>query len=151
MKTIRLSTIALLAFSALFFSACKKDKNKEEEKKEPTKSELLQANIWMITSVKTGGFEIISFLEECQKDNTVDFKPNDVLVLDEGELKCDDNDPQTSEGEWKLINDSKLYLSFELLGNPYSDTAKLVSVSNSKLVIRAKLDNMDSDVTFTKK
>lgn len=153
MKTLRLTLITSLTFCALFFTSCKKDEIKEEDKKEPTKSELIQANIWMITSLKTGGFDVWNtpFVEICQKDNTMDFQTNDRLIVDEGEVKCSDDDPQTTQGEWKIIGDTKLYLNILLLGSPFNDTADIVSISDTKLVIKANLMDLDGEVTFSKK
>jgi hypothetical protein len=140
---------------ALLFSvvACKKDDGKiEEPKKEPTQSELIMSNVWKITSFKAGDFDIWNtpFVETCQKDNTLEFKSNDILLVDDGPLKCSEDDPQVVEGKWAIPAKDKLFLEINLLGLPYSDTAAIISLSPTTMVVSALVNNLAGQITFSK-
>lgn len=150
MKTTALRSIAI-ALLVLVVS-CKKDDKLEEPKKEPTQKELIMGKSWKITAFKAGDFDIWNtpFVEACQKDNTLEFKDNDLLLVDDGPLKCSEDDPQTVDGKWNLAEKDKLFLEINLLSFPYSDTATIISLTADKMVVSAIVNNLAGEITFSK-
>ncbi len=49
-----------------------------------------------------GGSDIDGWadIDDCEKDNTFDFRAGGVLALDESSLKCDEDDPQQGTGSY---------------------------------------------------
>ncbi|MCO6495135.1 MAG: hypothetical protein J5I91_05580 [Bacteroidetes bacterium] len=158
MKKITLPLILISAFtiSTFYLTSCKKDK-KEEEKKEtpkpPTNEELVMANTWKITKFMSQGIDVwnnnvFPIFESCQKDNTYQFQKDNLLLIDEGETKCDSADAQTMEGAWYMVGKDKMFIDVVFL----SDTADIISVSKSQLVLKANVESfgVEGEITFNK-
>jgi hypothetical protein len=108
MKTFKF-TLALLCISCIM-SSCKKDDD-------PTKTDLLTSKDWKTTALTidpavdmngdgTADTDMLSLYEDCQKDDLVRFGTDKTVTNDEGETKCDPDDPQTSSGgTWSFNSD----------------------------------------------
>lgn len=106
MKKLLCSSTTILII--LFFAACSK---KDSNNKPPTKIDFLTTGNWKLTAVMAdedgdGTYETNSFaeFESCYTDNTLTFKTNGKLQLDEGTSKCAASDPQSMETDWQLTN-----------------------------------------------
>ena len=103
----------------LEFTACRKD----DESNTKTKSDFLIEGNWVITNltvepgIDMGGGVLVTdvypYLEDCQKDDIMDFQSGGDVVIDEGPTKCDPDDPQTTDrGSWMLMdNNTKLRIT----------------------------------------
>jgi hypothetical protein len=104
MKKIFIKTIfALSLFSILLLASCAKEE--EEPKKNLSEWELINLAPWLMTSaivdpgIDFDGVIITDFftqLDACQRDNTKKYDGRWVRY-DEGQTKCDPNDPQTED------------------------------------------------------
>jgi hypothetical protein len=154
MKTsFKLFPLCIIACAIVFLvTSCKKDekkKTKEEEPEPPTRTELLMNGEWTITNATTGSLPVWNtpLVDPCYRDNIYTFKTNDTLSVDEGPLKCDEDGEQVLNGVWKLIDDERLYLSAFFL----QDTAEIVSISESTIILNSNFMSFDAQITFTKK
>lgn len=158
MKRTILSTllISVFALSAIFITSCKKDKkdeDKKEEPKPPTNKELVMSNTWKVTKVMSQGIDvwnssILPIFQPCQKDNTYQFQADDLLLIDEGETKCNDADAQTQQGAWMMVGKDRMFIDVIFL----TDTAEIVSISKTQLVLKANIESfgVDGDIYFDK-
>ena len=104
--------IAAAALCMLAVASCKKGDDN------PSQRDRLTTGKWRLTAgtvtYNLGGIsqtqDIYSSLEPCEKDNLAIFKTDDTAVTDEGETKCNANDPQQeTAGPWTLYeNDTRL-------------------------------------------
>ncbi len=101
----------LLKFSffaiTLVLGSCGKN-----DTKAPTRTELLASATWKYDNAgldinKDGIAETPlppGYVGDCDKDNTLTFKSDGTGTLDEGPLKCDAGNPQTSPFTWSFKN-----------------------------------------------
>lgn len=142
----------LFTFCAVLFSGCKKDEDEKvkETKEEPDliaqNQQILTSQSWKITNLVTGGFSIWNtpLIEPCFKDNLYTFNEDHTLEVDEGELKCNETDPQTFMGEWKLIDEQNIYVNALI----FSDTSKIIEISSSQIIIDGTFMEQNAVVTF---
>lgn len=130
---------------ALSFSACKKDDKKTSA------TDFLTSGNWKIVSdqEKIGPADWVEYIgnyDACELDNFYKFNTDNTGVYDEGATKCDPGDLQTFPITWELLNSgTQLKISYGL----YSDTAALVSVNATNLVIQSS-DEDNGVVTLNK-
>lgn len=129
MKKLILFTL-LTSIIAISFS-CSKDDNGTPQK---TKTELLTTGTWKFSSATSGGIDVSSFLQSCQKDNIYTFATGGTGTVDEGPTKCNSGDPQTSPFTWAwLSNETMLQLSTTLFSGAGGDVT-LISLTETELV-----------------
>ena len=160
MKKILSATLAL-CFSIIILSACKKDKDQAQ----PQDVEALLLNkSWKLTAFTVDPAidfgngatnDVLSYWDDCEKDDLFIFKPNGVFIIDEGATKCDPGDPQQSTGTWSYNKTSKL-LTY-CIGTPgfcygYSGTITEINDTQFKATSSESINNTTYDykVTFTK-
>ena len=102
-------TISVLAFS-MVLTSCSKDDNDSPQVVAKTKIELITSAPWTLTKAVyspdyNGVTDVYQFMEDCDKDNTMKFNTDKTVVLDEGAVKCDADDPQTENGTWAFSSD----------------------------------------------
>lgn len=124
MKKLIITTAAI--FSMLAFFSCKKS-----DKIFPANMpDVLLNKNWKLTSFKAkinNGVEmdVLSFWDDCEKDDLYIFKPEGHLTLDEGASKCDLGSAQMSSGgTWTYNNNSKMlsYNTINSMGDHYEWT-----------------------------
>jgi hypothetical protein len=106
-RKIILFTICSIFFQA-FFISCKKDKTSAA----PTKAQLITAKSWYFSAASidqnndgVGDTSIPpSVLLACYTDNFLTFSANGTGVSDEGALKCNTSNPQTTNFTWSFTN-----------------------------------------------
>lgn len=123
----------ILLFTILSLSSCETDN--EEVLPTNTTSDILKAHSWKISSSTKNG---VNNLKDCEKDNTFDFKENNVLSLNPGTNKCDKDETSTTE-IYALSTDQKT-LTFD------GDAWTITSITTDKLV----LSSNGSIVTYVK-
>lgn len=87
-----------------------------------------------IDSPIPGGFE------ECELDNTLTFNKDSATgVFDEGALKCDSSDPQTTDFGWQLKNaDSVINFTGNLPGELKGDV-NILTISNTQFTMSKRV------------
>jgi hypothetical protein len=123
MKTTKFITALMAIFAIAFLStleSCTKDDdNNGSGTVAVTKAGLLTSSGWIMKSMVAtfpapiGDMDLYAMEEECAKDDILLFKSDKTITGDEGAIKCDPADPQTTdEGTWELTsNDTKLVLT----------------------------------------
>jgi hypothetical protein len=114
------SLLCLLAFSALWISCSKKS---DPDPAQPTKTDHITASAWVydnagIDQDKNGTIDLPlsviapSVIPTCVTDNKITFSRNNTGSTDEGPLKCNTTDPQTSGFNWSFAdNEANLNIS----------------------------------------
>ncbi len=95
--------------SSVIFLSC--GKSKEPTPPPVTQEQHLRNNSWKLSAVETvpviAGINPIDFLEDCYIDNIYSFEENNVLIVDEGPLKCNVDSDQRVFGKWEISEDQK--------------------------------------------
>lgn len=118
-----------------------------------TKTELLTDANWEITaSTRNPGFtdpltgavitDILSFTPACEKDGFTLFNTNGNYTEDEGALKCDPLDPQTTTGTWAFDSTE------EILIFDGTDSVDIQLLSATTLIL-SETESILPDTTFT--
>lgn len=142
MKTTKLISALIAIFAIAFLStleSCTKDDDSGSTETSVTKSGLLSDGGWIMKSAlfvypaPVGEQNVFDLMDDCSKDDIVYFKSDKTISGDEGAIKCDPNDPQTTDdGTWALAsNDTKLVITED--GDVTELTIK--SLTSSELVI----------------
>ncbi|HEV8283464.1 MAG TPA: lipocalin family protein [Chitinophagaceae bacterium] len=130
----------IVPFSLLvsfFFFACDKSSDNPPPK---TKTELLAQSSWKFDNAKVGGIDVSSALQACQKDNILVFAATLTGTVDEGPLKCNTNDPQTTSFTWNFAsNETVLHVSTVLFTGGSSDF-NIVSLTDTQLILSQNIN-----------
>jgi hypothetical protein len=115
---MRKLTLLFLAISmAAFVSSCKKEESSTPANNNNTgggsnltKTEMLTAKKWKLVGLTVGGADFYSQFDDCDKDDTFEYKTDGTYIEDEGATKCDPSDPQViTTATWKFTdNETKL-------------------------------------------
>ena len=120
--------VVLLAMAT--FTACKDEK---DEPKPLTRAQILTSHDWKVDKVievsSSDTVEIV--IEPCDKDNFQTFRPDGILVYDQGNKKCYEGTDQTSITTWSLTEDNKV-LKIAILERP------ILELNENKLVYESK-------------
>ncbi len=127
-STTLLAALFLLSFS---FTACKKSDTPVPK----TKTELLASGTWKFSNAKVGGSDVSSFLQACQKDNTITFAAGGTGTADEGATKCNASDPQSTSITWNFASGETILHVNTILFTGGSNDFTLVSLSETELVV----------------
>lgn len=124
-------------------SSCQKS-NDDEPK---TKTALLSSSLWKIASIgvdldKNNTVDLPYPLENCEKDNTLEFKTDGTGITYEGATKCDPDDPDTENFTWSFKNNETI-LSIAIPGSFFSGETTLITLNSSTM--EAYLDFTDPD------
>jgi hypothetical protein len=131
--------LLLLAAVALSLSACKKDEDKTPS---ISRTDLLVDKDWILKDqIETFGStttSVYSKVDACAQDNFLRFTKPNLVVRNEGTLKCNTTDPQVKNGTWafsgddaKLTIDSEAYNVTELTDGSMKLSATLVKVGTT--------------------
>lgn len=132
-KNIKYSIILLIFIAN---SCKKKDDVKKEEK--PTTKDLLVNKKWYTTAVTIspaymGITDMFKDLVPCQKDDSFTYKENGIKEIDNGALKCNQNDPQiNNKTEW-TINGNQLIHKYINGTQILRDTSNIRYIDNKKM------------------
>ena len=117
MKKLQILLIASILFSGIIISSC--DKDDENDSPTETKTDLLTSK-WKIAAATiepafNGSTNLLTQSSSCSKDNTVLFKTDNTLTLNEEAIICS-GQSQTDEGTWSF-NSDKTEMSVTQRGN----------------------------------
>ena len=166
MKLTRKSAAVIIATSlftaGILFTSCKKEEKTPEP--EPTPAPVPQTNTQKLTgknfklvaltvdpALFDGNANITdvynsSLFEPCQKDDLVKFESDGKVISDEGAVKCNTTDPQTSTGTW-LWNSTETVITVTQDNTPQSFT---VMVNDGTTLKGSTVKNINgTNYTFT--
>lgn len=124
---------ALFSFFLLLNSSC--SKNDDPAPAAKTKTELITKSPWKFSDAKVSGISVASFLQTCQKDNSLTFIAAGTGTADEGVTKCNVGDPQTNPFTWSFqTSETVLFVSTPFFTGG-SSTFTLVSLTETELVV----------------
>ena len=86
----------LLAFLSLLISCNKNQK--------ASKPEILSKSPWRIADFTKNGAGYLTPFPTCVADNTYTFNKNGTGISDEGSIKCDPSNPQTTSYDWAFFS-----------------------------------------------
>jgi hypothetical protein len=74
-------------------------------------------------------------IDDCDRDNTITFKSDSTGIQDEGAVKCNSTDPQTTSFKWwfKGSKSDTLYTPDPIFGSTFSGDFKVGELSTSRL------------------
>ena len=120
-------------FSFSLNSSC--SKNDDPAPAAKTKTELITKSPWKFSDAKVSGISVASFLQTCQKDNSLTFIAAGTGTADEGVTKCNVGDPQTNPFTWSFqTSETVLFVSTPFFTGG-SSTFTLVSLTETELVV----------------
>ena len=149
-----LSSILVVFLVLTVFISCKK------ENKIPTKTELITANSWkmsamksnpaiMVSSLPFGVTDIYPFLPECVKDNYIDFYSDGKLISYEGTLKCDSASADTYLGTWAFSADETKITFSNFNGVEGEFTFTIDEITNDKMSFSQTLNSIGDLANYT--
>ncbi len=132
---------ALLSVGAFIIYGCDKDDDDKDITKE--RVQFITSSSWKYDTIgidNNGDGKPDAPLpsqfapQECETDNTITFKSDSTGLLDEGSLKCDAGDPQTTPFSWWFKeNGSVLYSPDQIFGSGISGDFKVGEITTSRL------------------
>ena len=131
MKGKILSILVLCALQVMI-SSCKDDDEK------PSKAVLLTARSWSISKIEVNGNDETSNLEPCDTDNVFTFNSDGTIILDIGEIMCDET--EDISGTWRFKTNETI-INIHINGEVALDwkilelTASTFKISNSDLSV----------------
>ena len=136
-KTMRKISLLLIITLTVSVLNCKKDENVPTSRKD-----LLSGKTWIMTAetispaININGTLITDFFSQeasCTKDDIGKFNANGTYTLEEGQTKCNVNDPQVFEtGTWTFNSDETVLV---LTSSGIITNAKIQELTATKLVI----------------
>lgn len=131
-------TLAIFAVvSSIIIAACSKDDNNTPQSAEA----MLTTNRWQLTAAtatipgSTITFDAYDTIPACIKDNFYTFAAGGSATVDEGASKCDPSDPQTTTGNWQLLNNNTQIKTIDPVTGQ-STTLGIVALTSSKLILQ---------------
>jgi len=132
-KIFSLTGWSLLSLTIIMLS-CSKDGD-DNTPAPKTKTQLITQSTWRFSAATVGGADVSAFLQACQKDNILTFASIGTGTVDEGPLKCNAGDPQTSPFTWNFLsNETQLFISTTLFTGG-SSTFNIVTLSETQLIV----------------
>lgn len=143
----------LVILTGAIMAGCQKDDNNNNSG--ATKTQLLTTGNWKLTSdyidpaVDVDGdgvadHEVLSFYDDCDKDDFIKFKSDGTVTFDEGPLKCNPSDPQSENSTWKFANNET-----QLVVGDASSGETVTLVELSATVLKFKTSFSLQGVTYT--
>lgn len=123
--------IMFLMVAATMLFSCNKD---EDPTANLSKEELIAgttSKAWNLTKTEIVGLGSDS-PEACSADDTHTFSRDGAYSFDEGGSKCEEADPQTTSGSWRLNEDKTEFIRGE---GGIELTSKIISLNNSTMVL----------------
>ncbi|MEO7175877.1 MAG: lipocalin family protein [Saprospiraceae bacterium] len=109
--------------------------------REKSIGDLLQNKTWYWQSFSIDGEEQMSGFADCQKDNLLTFSDDNLVITNEGNLKCEPNSRQIDEHMYSL-SDNGSQLNIEGLAN-----YEIVNLTDKNLVTRREYNFKGEQVT----
>lgn len=135
MKMKAYQPLLLAIFAITVFASCKK--NEDAVVVSENRLELITQKAWRVESIsvdlgKDGTIDNTIPQLGCETDNLYTFNPDGTGKMDEGELKCEATDPQSSLFTWALISDDKM-VSGNIPSLGFAGDATIKTLNNNTL------------------
>lgn len=136
-----------MALLSLLIGSCKK----EETTVPKSKTELLCAHYWKVVALTvnppldidgTPVSDLLSIMDDCNKDDLVKYNTDKTLIYDEGATKCDPASPQTSSGTWSFNSDETILTEDD-------EDLSLIELNESTLKLKIVQTIAEVDYTYT--
>ena len=125
--------VAFFLMAIFIFSSCKKEDKITTTPQ--TKTQLLTQSTWKFSGATVGTNDVTPFIQACQKDNVLTFTAAGAGNVNEGALKCNSGDPQSTPLTWNFQNgETVLFISARLFTGGSSNFT-LVSLTETQLVV----------------
>lgn len=139
MKTTKFISALIAIFAIAFLStleSCTKDEDATGSST-PSKTSLLSSDGWVLSSANVSfngqTMDMMTFMDDCDKDDILFFKADKSVVEDAGALKCDPSDDQTADaGTWAFNSGETKILATE---DGETTELSIVSLTSSELMI----------------
>jgi len=119
-------------------SSCKKN--------EPIFIDQVVLGQWIYTDIFSVN-EGVSIIQDCQKDDVIDFRIGGLLVIDNGEERCTQDEPDTTQGFYSLGTDGNIALM-----NFNGIEGALLTINNDTIVFEYNSSgNAPIRITFARK
>jgi lipocalin-like protein len=132
MKRLNLASFVVLSISLLFVACSKSDSNNNSK----TKTQLITQASWKFSAASVNGADVSSLITPCQKDNILTFSATGGTgTLDEGAMKCNAGDPQTTPFTWSFTNNETILHVSTIFFTGGSSDFTIVSLTETQLVV----------------
>jgi hypothetical protein len=144
----------VFTFSVFFVVSCKKKDDKTVEppqSPQPSRTDLITAKLWKISGLTSGSSDLWNsgLVDPCNKDNTYRFKVNNILTAYDLPTKCNGSDPDSTNNPWTFTdNDTRIYVKINL-NTTVEDTASIIELTESKIVLDADYNSVPVRFTLT--
>lgn len=133
--------LAILIGSS-FFISCNKNDNPEL-----SRSDYIVLAPWKFDKAMSNGADVSAFLSACYKDNIITFIANGSGTFDEGPLKCNSGDPQSTNFTWNMTgNGSTLNVSAGIIAGQ-SGSFPIIALDANQMVLEATITSPSGSVT----
>ncbi|MCS6824948.1 MAG: lipocalin family protein [Cytophagaceae bacterium] len=146
MKRGYIVSLCYLFLLSVLLVSCKKDKDDPKPSSQGNSSSYQQRILgkWKITSFTlvsdSASIDYYQQMEDCEKDNILEFRRDSVLIFDEGPTKCNVDDPQQTDGTYVLSADNKKLTMTNNMGYD-SFTWEIVELTNVRMKLIMKSDD----------
>jgi lipocalin-like protein len=132
MKRLNLASFVVLSISLLFVACSKSDSNNNSK----TKTQLITQASWKFSAASVNGADVSSLITPCQKDNILTFSATGGTgTLDEGAMKCNAGDPQTTPFTWSFTNNETILHVSTIFFTGGSSDFTIVSLTETQLIV----------------
>jgi len=132
MKRLNLASFVVFSISLLFVACSKSDSNNNSK----TKTQLITQASWKFSAASVNGADVSSLITPCQKDNILTFSATGGTgTLDEGAMKCNAGDPQTTPFTWSFTNNETILHVSTIFFTGGSSDFTIVSLTETQLVV----------------
>jgi hypothetical protein len=137
-------TILLLIVGFIIYGCHKDDDNNSNNNNQSNSVQLITSSTWKYDTIGLDtdgdgkpnsplppGYGI----DDCDRDNTATFKSDSTGILNEGTVKCNAGDPQTTSFKWwfKGSKSDTLYTPDAIFGSTFSGDFKVGELSTTRL------------------
>ncbi|WP_345232554.1 DUF5004 domain-containing protein [Olivibacter ginsenosidimutans] len=143
----------IMMISLIAFAACKKDKDNEDG--EPAKTGFVDKK-WVLESMTinpaidlngdgTAETDMMDFSDPCVLDDITTFRKDGKTVLNDGKLRCNEENPQERvTGTWSYDEATKQLTTQETGESP--STVQVVKIDDQHLVLKQEMTTDDGTV-----
>ena len=131
MKNIK----AFLITGLLLIAACQKSGTSIDAEATLTTGRWQLTGAGVIIPGSSTTIDVFSQVPTCLSDNFYTFGADGTLTVDEGATKCDPSDPQTSTGNWKLLDNNTKLQGVDITGASNTSTT-VIQLDNNTLKLQ---------------
>lgn len=131
-----------IVVATLFLAVAAVSCNKDDDDKPVTARDRLTSASWKIDTIgfdmdKNGEIDsaVPGGFDSCDLDNTITFSSDSTGVFDEGAMKCDPADPQTTAFTWQLSQDEKVLTIVGDIPGELEGDVNILTLEDANLVL----------------